>query len=90
MAGSRKTIIPTALKVGKYLVTSLTRPIDDGRFAAIVSIRSGTGSMTHDLVVRFAPVFETHDRATSFATEQALAWIDRPARATHRATSLQV
>jgi hypothetical protein len=46
--------------------------------------------MTHDLVVRFAPVFETHDRATSFATEQALAWIDRPARATHRATSLQV
>jgi hypothetical protein len=60
-------------------VTPLTRSIDDGRFAAVVSIRSGCGSMTHDRVLRFVPVFETHDQATSFATEQALAWIGQPA-----------
>jgi len=61
----------------------LTRPIDSGRFAAVVSIRCGTGSMTHDRVMRFVPVFDTHEQATRFATEQALAWIARPERARH-------
>jgi hypothetical protein len=56
----------------------LTRPIDGGRFAAAVSIRSGAGSMTHDRVMRFVPIFDTHDQATRFAAEQALAWIGRP------------
>ncbi len=31
--------------------------------------------MTHDRVMRFVPQFPTHDQATRFATEQALAWI---------------
>jgi hypothetical protein len=57
----------------------LTRTNDDGRFAAAVSIRSGTGSMTHDRVMRFVPLFDTHDQATRFATDQALTWIGRPA-----------
>jgi hypothetical protein len=35
--------------------------------------------MTHDRVIRFAPDFDTPDLATRFATEQALAWIDRHA-----------
>jgi hypothetical protein len=42
-----------------------------------VSIRSGTGSMTHDRVMRFVPVFDTSDQATRFATVQALAWINQ-------------
>lgn len=57
----------------------MTRPIAGGRYAASVSIRSGTGSMTHDRVMRFVPAFDSHDQATRFATEQALAWIGRPA-----------
>jgi len=56
----------------------LTRSIDGGRYAAVISIRSGTGSMTHDRVLRFVPEFDTPDQATRFATEQALAWIARP------------
>jgi len=58
----------------------MTRPLGGGLFTAAVSIRSGRGSMTHDRVVRFVPVFDTHDQAARFATDQALAWIDRPAR----------
>jgi len=43
-----------------------------------VSIRSGHGSMTHDRVLRFSPVFNSHDEAVRFATDQALAWIGDP------------
>jgi hypothetical protein len=31
--------------------------------------------MTHDRVMRFVPVFDTHEQASRFATEQALAWL---------------
>ncbi|MCW5634376.1 MAG: hypothetical protein KIT17_13670 [Rubrivivax sp.] len=72
---------------GKYLVSPLTRPLDGGRYAAAVSIRSGHGSMTHDRVIRFVPAFDTHDAAARFATEQALAWIGRPACASDPATT---
>ena len=67
----------------------MTRSLDGGRFAAAVSIRSGAGSMTHDRVMRFMPVFDTHDQATRFATEQAMAWIGRPARTIHRFPTFQ-
>ena len=53
----------------------MTRPAGGGRYAAAVSIRSGSGSMTHDRVLRFGLDFDAHDDATRFATEQALAWI---------------
>lgn len=78
--GSHKEVlIHTSLQVGKYLVSPMTRPLDGGLHAAAVSIRSGRGSMTHDRVLRFAPVFDSDDQAARFATEQALAWIGRPA-----------
>lgn len=56
----------------------MTRSLSSGRFSAAVSIRSGAGSMTHDRVLRFEPAFDTHDQATRFASEQALAWLGRP------------
>lgn len=34
--------------------------------------------MTHDRVMRFVPVFDSHAQAARFATEQALAWIGKP------------
>jgi hypothetical protein len=67
----------------------LTRPVEGGRYTAGVSIRSGAGSMTHDRVMRFVPLFDTHDQATRFAAEQALAWLGRPAPASHRSTTHQ-
>ena len=35
--------------------------------------------MTHDRVMRFNPLFDTHEQATRFAAEQAMAWLGRPA-----------
>jgi hypothetical protein len=42
---------------------------------ASVSIRSGSGSMTHDRVLRFVPLFDSADEAACFATAQGLAFI---------------
>jgi hypothetical protein len=37
--------------------------------------------MTHDRVMRFVPVFESHEEAARFAVGQALAWLGTPAPA---------
>ena len=50
-------IIQHSIAVGKYLVSPLIKDLDDGRFAASVSIRSGRGSGMHDRVMRFTPRF---------------------------------
>lgn len=67
-------------EVGKYLVSPMTRQLDDGRFAASVSIRSGRGSGTHDRVFRLEPRFPSSDAALAHAAEEGRAWIrDRQA-----------
>jgi hypothetical protein len=40
-----------------------------------VSIRSGSGSATHDRVFRFAPQFATRARAAGYAVAQGLDWL---------------
>lgn len=45
--------------------------------------------MTHDRVIRFAPVFDTHEEAARFATGQALAWIGEPVAAFNAIPTLQ-
>ena len=67
--------------VGKYLVSPMSRRLDDGRFSASVSIRSGRGSGTHDRVFRFDARFANHDDAVAHATEQGMSWL----RQTHDA-----
>ena len=57
-------------------MSPLTRRTACGQHvAAAVSIRTGGGSMTHDRVFRFVPLFASHEDAARFALEQALAWI---------------
>ena len=68
--------ITKSLEIGKYVVSPLTRASNDGRYTAGVSIRCGTGSMTHDRVVRFIPIFDTPEEAARYATRQAFAWIE--------------
>jgi hypothetical protein len=63
------------ITVGKYLVSPLTKLLDDGRYAASVSIRSGRGSGTHDRVMRFTPVFGSNCAAAHYATAQGLSWV---------------
>ncbi|MDZ5456730.1 hypothetical protein SM757_09090 [Azohydromonas lata] len=68
-----------SIRVGKYLVSPLTRSLGQGRFAASVSIRSGRGSATHDRVLRFTPEFGSGEAALHYATAQGLDWIGRTA-----------
>jgi len=68
--------IATNTIVGKYLVSPLTRLLDDGLYAASVSIRSGSGSGTHDRVLRLEPRFADHCSAVHYATTEGLRWID--------------
>nr|WP_310734645.1 hypothetical protein [Azohydromonas caseinilytica] len=69
----------TSIRVGKYLVSPLTRALGQDRYAASVSIRSGRGSATHDCVLRFTPEFDSGEAALHYATAQGLDWIGRTA-----------
>jgi hypothetical protein len=72
------TIREKTFSVGKYLVSPLTRQTDTGHFAASVSIRSGSGSGTHDRVFRFEPRFDTRACARRYAIEQGMTWLQQP------------
>lgn len=89
MRRPQKEVSIHTVSTGKYRVSPLTRRLDGGHFAAAVSIRSGRGSMTHDRVLRFSPLFETAEQAARYAAEQALAWIGAPARALDPSTTTQ-
>ncbi|MDO9402732.1 MAG: hypothetical protein Q7T87_01730 [Polaromonas sp.] len=65
----------THLEVGKYRVSPLAKKLNEGQYAASVSIRSGQGSATHDRVMRFSTLFDNAASAISYATEHALGWI---------------
>ena len=68
-------ILDSHIAVGKYLVSPLTKRLDDGRFVASVSIRSGRGNGMHDRVMRFTPLFASSASAVRYATEQGLGWV---------------
>ncbi|QJW84894.1 hypothetical protein HK414_18825 [Ramlibacter terrae] len=70
------------LKVGKYLISPLTRPLDDGWFACSVSIRSGSGSATTDRVVRLTRLFRDRIAAVEYALSEGLQWIGVSPRTT--------
>ena len=59
-----------AFQLGKYLISPLSRPAADGRYASAVSIKSGHGQATHDRVLRFVPTFDTAQQALRFAAVQ--------------------
>jgi hypothetical protein len=68
-------IIQHSISVGKYLVSPLVKHLDDGGFAASVSIRSGRGSGTHDRVMRFTPRFRSHAAAVRYAVNEGLGFV---------------
>ena len=68
-------LIDASITLGRYLVSPLTRRLDDGRFSAAVSIRSGQGRGTHDRVLRFIPDFDTAQAARRYATRAAIEWL---------------
>lgn len=69
-----------SIAIGKYLVSSLSRQLDDGAYCASVSIRSGRGSASTDRVMRFSDRFESERAAHLYAHAQGRAWVSQIAR----------
>lgn len=68
------------LTVGKYLISPLPKLLENGWWAISVSIRSGSGSGTHDRVLRLTRLFRTKLAAAEYAVAEGLQWIGhRPA-----------
>lgn len=63
------------LTVGKYLISPLTRALDNGWIACSVSIRSGSGSATTDRVVRLTRLFRDRVAAVEYALAEGLQWV---------------
>lgn len=63
------------ITVGKYLISPITKILANGWYACSVSIRSGSGSGTHDRVLRLTRLFRSHVAAVAYATAEGLQWI---------------
>ncbi len=68
--------------MGKYLISPLTKLLDNGWFACSVSIRSGRGTATTDRVVSLTRLFRDRYAAADYARGEGLLWIDAPRLAT--------
>jgi hypothetical protein len=56
----------------------LTKLLENGWYASSVSIRSGSGSGTHDRVLRLTRLCRTKLAALRYATAEGLQWIGHP------------
>jgi hypothetical protein len=74
--------------VGKYLISPLTKLLENGWYACSVSIRSGSGSATHDRVLRLTRLFRTQIAAVRYATGEGLQWIGEHNPIVARASAL--
>lgn len=61
---------------GKYLISPLTRVLENGWFACSVSIRSGSGQGTTDRVVSLTRLFRDRFAAAAYARAEGMRWID--------------
>ena len=62
------------IEVGRFLVSPMIKPRDEGGFTASVSIRSGRGMASVDRVMWFTPQFGSPQAALRYATAEGLAW----------------
>jgi hypothetical protein len=75
---------PQPMTVGKYLISPLTKALENGWYASSVSIRSGSGSGTTDRVVRLTRLFQSQLQAAEYALQEGLQWIGmRPQALAH-------
>ena len=65
---------PAATTIGKYRIAALPARLGASQFCAQVSIASGQGQASTDRVMRFTPVFHSHDAAAQYALEQGIVW----------------
>lgn len=69
------------VQAGKYLISPLTRVLENGWVACSVSIRSGSGRATSDRVLRLTRLFRDQVAAAEYALAEGLQWISSPPRA---------
>lgn len=65
------------ITVGRYLISPLPKLLENGWWASSVSIRSGSGSGTHDRVLRLTRLFQDHLAAAEYAVAEGLRWISQ-------------
>jgi len=65
--------------VGDFQITPLSRSNGSNQHTALLSIKSGQGSQTHDRVYTFKPAFKTQDSALMYAAAQGRYWLLNPA-----------
>jgi hypothetical protein len=63
---------------GVFLITPLSDVNANDQFTALLSIRRGKGSQTHDRVYTFKPKFKTKDDALLYAAEKGRHWLTNP------------
>ena len=63
------------ITVGRYLISPITKALENGWYACAVSIRSGADSARHDRVLRLTRLFRCQVGAVRHATGEALQWI---------------
>jgi hypothetical protein len=64
--------------VGKYLISPMTRLLENGWYAASVSIRSGRGQGTTDRILRLTRLFRDSSAASDYAVGEAFQWMGLP------------
>ena len=74
------------ITVGKYRISPLIQMLENGWYACSVSIRSGSGSGTHDRVLRLTRLFQDKLAAVGYATAEGLRWIGHRSPAVPGAT----
>lgn len=80
MTTSHSNPSTSPITMGKYRIAACPRPLDCGRFAAQVSIASGSGRGTTDRVMRFHDLFLTHEAAAHYALAQGIVWVHETTR----------
>jgi hypothetical protein len=64
-----------AIILGKYQIAACPRTLPSGRFAAQVSVASGSGSARTDRVMCFTDHLANHADAAKFAIAKGLDWV---------------
>ena len=63
------------ITVGRYLISPITKALENGWYACSVSIRSGADSARHDRVLRLTRLFRCQVGAIRHATAEGVRWI---------------
>lgn len=60
---------------GKYLISPLTKALENGWYACSVSVRSGIGRGTTDRVLRLTRLFQSRLAAAEYALAEGMRYI---------------